>query len=467
MRPESSDSAARTELREMVVRLVHSSEQPRYQELMREHHYLGHLPKIGETLWYVASWREQWVALLSFSASALKCAGRDRWIGWSLRQQYARLKLVVNNSRFLILPDWHLFNLGSCVLSLCQRRLPRDWEAAFGHGVVLLETFVDPQRHRGTVYRAANWIYVGNTRGFRRTRLGYTATPASPKMVFLKLLRADARRLLCRAILSPPYHLGGTTMRLTAEQMRSLPCFFSQIPDPRRTQGRRHRLSTVLGIAAGAVLCGRSEEHTSELQSPDHLVCRLLLPLPPISTLFPYTTLFRSRLLCRAILSPPYHLGGTTMRLTAEQMRSLPCFFSQIPDPRRTQGRRHRLSTVLGIAAGAVLCGMRGYKAIADWAQSLGQKSRERFGCRREQGHYVVPSESILRNVLIRVTPADLDRALQCWNERYGAGDESLAIDGKTMCNALDEQGQRTHVMSVVGQQSKICYTQKKWAPCP
>src|SRR5438045_2928579 len=88
MRPESSDSAARTELREMVVRLVHSSEQPRYQELMREHHYLGHLPKIGETLWYVASWREQWVALLSFSASALKCAARDRWIGWSFRQQY-------------------------------------------------------------------------------------------------------------------------------------------------------------------------------------------------------------------------------------------------------------------------------------------------------------------------------------------------------------------------------------------
>src|SRR5256885_17184851 len=87
MRPESSDSAARTELREMVVRLVHSSEQPRYQELMREHHYLGHLPKIGETLWYVASWREQWVALLSFSASALKCAARDRWIGWSFRQR--------------------------------------------------------------------------------------------------------------------------------------------------------------------------------------------------------------------------------------------------------------------------------------------------------------------------------------------------------------------------------------------
>ena len=96
-----------------------------------------------------------------------------------------------------------------------------------------------------------------------------------------------------------------------------------------------------------------------------------------------------------------------------------PLSFSQIPDPRRAQGRRHGLSTVLGIAAGAVLCGMRGYQAIADWAQSLGQKARERFGCRRQGGRYVVPSEYILRNVLIRVDPAHLDRALQRWNEVY------------------------------------------------
>ena len=365
MHPEKVDSAWRPELSEMVVRLVRSDEQRRYQQLMRAHHYLGYLPKIGETLWYVATWREQWLALLSFSGSALKCAVRDRWIGWTLRQHYGRLKLVVNNSRFLILPDGHLFNLGSRVLSLCQRRLPGDWEEAFGHGVVLLETFVDPQRHRGTVYRAANWMYVGNTRGYRRTHGGYTATPQTPKMVFLRPLRPDA--------------------------------------------------------------------------------CQIL---------------------CGAILSPPYRLGGTTMRLTAEQMRSLPSFFSQISDPRRAQGRRHRLSMVLGIAAGAVLCGMRGYQAISDWAQSLGQKSRERFGCRREEGRYVVPSEYVLRNVLIRVTPAHLDQSLQRWNEVYGAGDESLAIDGKTMCNALDEHGHPTHVMSVIGHQTQICYTQKKWGPC-
>src|SRR6266852_2078486 len=119
MRPESFDSATRPELREMVVRLVRSGEQLRYQELLREHHYLGDLPKIGETLWYVATWREQWLALLSFSASALKCAVRDRWIGWSFRQHYGRLKLVVNNSRFLILPDWHLYKFSPCVKGVC------------------------------------------------------------------------------------------------------------------------------------------------------------------------------------------------------------------------------------------------------------------------------------------------------------------------------------------------------------
>jgi GNAT superfamily N-acetyltransferase len=353
------------DLREIVVRPLCSCDEPRYQELMRQHHYLGALPKISETLWYVATWREEWVALLSFSAAALKCAVRDRWIGWNFRQRYSRLKLIVNNSRFLILPDWHRANLGSRVLSLCQGRLASDWEERFGHGVVLVETFVDPQRFRGTVYRAANWVYVGNTKGFHRTRLGYTARPQSPKMVFVQPLRADARSLLSQAVLPPPYQIGGSKIMLSAAQMQSLPAFFREIPDPRRAQGRRHRLSTLLGIAAGAVLCG-----------------------------------------------------------------------------------------------------MRGYKAIADGAESLGQKARERFGCRRQGGRYVVPSESIIRNVLIRVEPAHLDRALRRWNETYAGKDESLAIDGKTMCNALDEEGRQIHVMSVVGHQTQTCYTPKKSAPC-
>jgi len=221
-------------LREILVRPVRSSEERRYQDLMHHHHYLGALPKIGETLWYVAAWRNEWVALLSFSASALKCTVRDRWIGWDFRLQYGRLKLVVNNSRFLIVPEWHVPNLGSRILALCQKRLCKDWQRTFGHPVVLLETFVDPQRFRGTVYKADNWVYVGDTKGFRRTTLGYTATPQSPKMVFVKPLKANARELLSQTILPPPYSLGDSKIMLNADQMLSLPAFFKGIPDPRR-----------------------------------------------------------------------------------------------------------------------------------------------------------------------------------------------------------------------------------------
>jgi len=153
--------------------------------------------------------------------------------------------------------------------------------------------------------------------------------------------------------------------------------------------------------------------------------------------------------------------------LKAEQMQSLPDFFKDIPDPRRPQGRRHPLPTVLAIATGAILCGMRGYEAISDWADSLSQKARERFNCRREKGRFLVPSLSTIRHVLIRVDPVHLDHALQRWNHAYGKDDQSLAMDGKTMRNAIDEEGRQTHVMSVVGHQSKASYTQKKSVPCP
>ena len=348
------------QVREVLVRPVEPSEEGRYKALMEEHHYLGFLPKIGETLWYLASWHGQWVALLSFSAAALKCAPRDRWIGWSYTHQYDRLKLVVNQSRFCILPDWHVPNLGSHVLSLCEKRLSSDWEQRFGHPVLVMETFVDPTRFQGTVYRAANWVLAGTTRGFRRISKGYTNS-ASPKMVFLKPLKRNARSLLSQAVLNPSYRTGGPTIMVRAASMYALPDFFAAIPDPRRTHGRRHRLATVLALAAGACLAG-----------------------------------------------------------------------------------------------------MRGYKGMADWTKSLGQRALARFGCRIEQGRRVVPSEWVIRDVLIRVDPVELDKALTRWNELYGKKDATLAIDGKTMCNAIDGEGRQVHVMGVVGHQSRIMYTQKK-----
>jgi hypothetical protein len=148
-------------------------------------------------------------------------------------------------------------------------------------------------------------------------------------------------------------------------------------------------------------------------------------------------------------------------------MRSLPAFFAEIPDPRRAQGRRHPLPAVLAISTAAVLCGARGYKAISEWAEDLGQKARARFRCRYRNGRYEVPSRTLFRDVLIRVDPLSLDRALQGWNVQYGADDEGLAVDGKTMCNAIDETGRQTHILSAVGHGTESCYTQKKSPLCP
>jgi hypothetical protein len=222
-------------LREVIVRPVSPLEEERYQELMGEHHSLGSLPKIGETIRYVAVWDDQWIALATFSASALKCGARDRFIGWDLRHQYDRLTLLANNSRFLILPEWHVPNLASRVLSLCRMRLLSDWQERFGHPVFLRETFVDPRRFQGTVYKADNWLYVGNTRGFRRTTKGYVRAD-SPKMVFVKPMADNAQELLSGAF-DPRHRKGGSKIMLKADHMQSLPSFFFDIPDPRRKKG--------------------------------------------------------------------------------------------------------------------------------------------------------------------------------------------------------------------------------------
>jgi len=95
----------------ITVRPIKPEEETHFQELMEQHHYLGKLPKIGHSIRYVALYNNHWVAILSFSAAALKCQARDNWIGWEYRHQYGRLHLVANNSRFLILPRWHFKNM--------------------------------------------------------------------------------------------------------------------------------------------------------------------------------------------------------------------------------------------------------------------------------------------------------------------------------------------------------------------
>jgi len=166
-----------------------------WNEYIDRYHYLGYQPLPGAQLRYFARAEEGLLALLGFSAAAWKTAPRDEFIGWTAHQRPARLHLVVNNARFLILPWIRSRHLASKLLGLAARRLPGDWHARYGYRPVLLETFVDKSRFAGTCYRAANWLCLGETRG--RGKLDGAHACALPvKTVWVLPLTPRFRQLL-------------------------------------------------------------------------------------------------------------------------------------------------------------------------------------------------------------------------------------------------------------------------------
>lgn len=245
----------------LVVCPVRREERARWRRLMGQHHYLGFRHTVGESLWYVAGWGGEWVALLGWGSAALKCGVRDGWIGWERSLQWRRLHLVVNNVRFLILPGWHRPNLASRLLALNLKRLSRDWELYHGHPVLLAETFVDSARYRGTCYRAAGWQVLGQTRGFAKRNRRYWFH-GQPKTVLVRPLVADAVSRLVAPFL-PPLSLPGketVTMidvnRLPLEGEGGLMDLLRRVVDPRKTRGVRHPVVTIVAIAICAALSG-------------------------------------------------------------------------------------------------------------------------------------------------------------------------------------------------------------------
>jgi len=166
-----------------------------WNELIERYHYLGHKPLPGDQIRYLVFGRGHLLAALGFGAAAWKVAPRDRFIGWTPDQRRANLHRVANNARFLILPWVTVRNLASRILAASAKRLPRDWENRYGYQPCLLETFVQRDRFRGTCYRAANWIYVGDTQG--RGKLDRQHRHALPiKHVYLYPLHKHFRQKL-------------------------------------------------------------------------------------------------------------------------------------------------------------------------------------------------------------------------------------------------------------------------------
>ena len=248
-------------LDQVQVRLVVTTrEKTRFMRLMGKEHYLGWGKPVGETLMYVAVCGRKWVALLTFGAPAYALRDRDQWIGWSADQRQARLNFVAQNRRFLMLDGVQEHNLASKILALCSGRLAQDWEAAYGHPVLVVETFVDPQRFQGTCYRAAGWLALGLTAGARRIRRDYYDDSGSPKQLFVKPLSKSACELL-RAPTWPTEWQSHElrvlpTSPLSGKEHYSLFKAFQAVNDFRRTHGRRHPLASVLAAAACAMLAG-------------------------------------------------------------------------------------------------------------------------------------------------------------------------------------------------------------------
>jgi hypothetical protein len=165
--------------------------------LMDRYHYLGCRGHVGEHLKYMVYDRQDRpLAALLFGSAAWKTAARDRFIGWDPPTRQANLKLMTNNTRFLILPWVKVVNLASFVLGAVIRRLSEDWQCRYGHGLCLVETFVDRSRFAGTCYQAANWMRIGQTQGrSRQDRYKRLKVPA--KDLYVYPLAADFRQRLC------------------------------------------------------------------------------------------------------------------------------------------------------------------------------------------------------------------------------------------------------------------------------
>jgi hypothetical protein len=256
-RDTNQDATVLAELQ--IQELSIPKERSRARRLLGKHHYLGDVRAVGEQLWYAIRAQGQWLGVLVFCAGSRRLRARDQWIGWSEEQRRRRLPLIVNNCRFLLLPEKTFSNLASRSLSLCLRRLSADWQARYDHPVVLVETFVDPEQFCGTVYTASGWQELGQTDGFGRVRRDFYVEHNKPKRLFARELCKNARRSLQADKLKVTLASveARTRPRCTQNpaEIRSLIQYLKSLPDYRRRIGV-YPLWTLVAICVLAHLCG-------------------------------------------------------------------------------------------------------------------------------------------------------------------------------------------------------------------
>ena len=248
----------------LKVRVPGEGELVWFDQLLAQKHYLGAGRPVGDYLRQVVERDGQPVALLVWGPACYALKDRDRWISWSANQRLERLKLIVQNRRFLLLSEKGASpNLASQSIGAALRVLTEQWQERFGYRPLLAETFTDPEAYEGTCYKASNWEPVGWSAGYSRHRADFYIPNERHKRLWLRPLVPEARQLL-RGETLPQACLGGLTapasgtLPVKAEQIQSLREVLRQAPDP-RDANTRYKIGPVLTVVAMALLAGRRE----------------------------------------------------------------------------------------------------------------------------------------------------------------------------------------------------------------
>src|SRR3974390_186274 len=246
------------------VRMAADTELAWFDGLLADKHYLGAGRAVGDYLRQVVEVDAKPVALLVWGPACYALKDRGQWICWSAVQRLERLKLIVQNRRFLVLADkGQSPNLASQAMGAALRALPGQWLERFGYRPLLAESFTDPEAYAGTCYRASNWEAVGQSAGHSRHRADFYVPNDRPKKLWLRPLCPQGREQLsaqpvpedCRAgLIAAPTG----TLPLKAEEVDSLMQVFRKAPDP-RASNTVYRTYGVLTVIAMALLAGRRE----------------------------------------------------------------------------------------------------------------------------------------------------------------------------------------------------------------
>jgi len=188
--------ASFTELGPLQVRQVRRTpEEALFNSLLQHHHYLGYTQPVGEHLKYLVYAQGRPIACVAWSSAPRHLGSRDRFIGWDKQARLKNVRLLAYNTRFLMLPWVRVPHLASHILGRMARRLSADWQALYAHPIYFIETFIDPQRFRGTCYRAANWKVLGQTTGRGKDDQAHKANRSIKQVLGYPLVKDFRQRL--------------------------------------------------------------------------------------------------------------------------------------------------------------------------------------------------------------------------------------------------------------------------------